>query len=312
MTEATAPAGRAPSALLRAAATAPVSVKSSLYERVFARLLRGAQVAPDRLIETNLGVDSRLRCQIPAFKANYLFGRPDTSEAERASLRLARTLASDCTHFIDVGANEGIYTFLAHCAVDPRPKLHWFEPDDTLFERVTRNLAANGIAATGNQAAVSATSGTARFFKNLSDDASGSLTEYFADKHVVRGETVRTVALADYFAEHAIENAFLKIDVEGAGYEAWAGAAPAVGKVTYLLAEVLQPEIDKGLPQRLIKDDGMRAYYVRDFELMESVAGEFDYHAPHWNWLFCRLAPDALARRLSAAGFRVRPAAARG
>ena len=159
---------------------------------------------------------------------------------------------------------------------------------------------------------MSATSGTAQFFKNLSDDASGSLTEYFADKHEVRGETVPTVALADYFRERGVEDAFLKIDVEGAGFEAWAGAAPAVDKVTHLLAEVLQPEIDKGLPQRLIKDDGMRAYYIRDFELMESVAGEFDYHAPHWNWLFCRLAPDALAQRLSAAGFRVVPAGARG
>jgi FkbM family methyltransferase len=308
MTDTAVASGRAPSAVLRHAALAPVSMKSALFERICARLLRDAQVAPDLLIETNLGIATRLRCQIPAFKANYLFGRPDTSVAERGSLRLASALASDCAHFVDVGANEGIYTFLAHCAVQPRPQLHWFEPDGTLFERVTRNLAGNGIVATGNQAAVSATSGTAQFFKNLSDDASGSLTEFFADKHVVRGETVRTIALADYFAEHRIENAFLKIDVEGAGYDAWAGAAPARDKVTYLLAEVLQPEMDKGLPQRLIKDDGMRAYYVRDFDLVESVGGEFDYHEPHWNWLFCRLAPDALARRLSAAGFRVVPA----
>ena len=298
--------------LLRAAAVAPVALKSGLYERVFARLLREAHLPPDQLIETNLGVRSGLRCRIPAFKHNYLFGRPDTSLAERASLRLAQTLAADCADFVDVGANEGIYTFLAHCAVTPRPRLHWFEPDATLFERVTRNLAANGVSAIGNQAAVSASSGTAQFFRNLSDDASGSLTDYFAGRHDTEVQTVRTVALADYFAEHGIQDAFLKIDVEGAGYDAWAGAAPARDKVRYLLAEVLQPEMDKGLPQRLVGEDGFHGYYVRDFELVQSLAGEFAYREPHWNWLFCRLSPDALAARLGPAGFRVVPAGSAG
>jgi FkbM family methyltransferase len=292
-------------ALIRAAALAPVGLKSSLYERVFAKVMREAHVPADRLIETNLGVRSQLRCQIPAFKVNYLFGRPDTSVAERASLRLARTLAADCAHFLDVGANEGIYIFLAHCAVRPRPQLHWFEPDPVLFERLTRNLAANGVDAAGNQAAVAAASGAARFFRNLSDDASGSLTDHFIGRHQTAVETVRTVALADYFAEHGVTNAFLKIDVEGAGYDAWAGAAPARDKVTYLLCEILQPEVARGLPQRLIGEDGFHGYYVRDFELAQSRAGEFDYLEPHWNWLFCRLPPRALAERLAPAGFRV-------
>jgi FkbM family methyltransferase len=297
--------GRQPGALVRAAAVAPVALKTNLYERVWSRLLRRSGVPADQLIETNLGIDSRLRCQIPAFKANYLFGRPDTSVAERASLKLAQILAADCPHFIDVGANEGIYTFLAHCAVTPRPTLHWFEPDDGLFGRACRNLAANGVEAFGNQVAVSAKTGTAEFFKNLSDDASGSLTDYFADKHVVRGETVPTVALADYFHEHRVEDAFLKIDVEGHGFSAWQGAAPAADKVRYLLAEVLAPEMSEGLPQTLIRDHGFFAYYVRDFDLVQSRAGEFEYHEPHWNWLFCRLPPEALATRLAHTPFRV-------
>jgi FkbM family methyltransferase len=304
-----APGGKPAGAVLRAAAMAPVAVKTGLYERLWSRVLRGSGVAPGCLIETNLGVESRLRCLVPAFKANYLFGRPDTSVAERASLRLARVLSGDCAHFVDVGANEGIYTFLAHFAVTPRPTLHWFEPDDGLFERTARNLAANGVAAFGNRTAASAKTGTAEFFKNLSDDASGSLTDYFAGKHEVRGQTVSTVALADYFQEHGIDNAFLKIDVEGHGFAAWQGAAAAVDKVRYLLAEVLEPEMTQGLPQALIRDHGLFAYYVRDFDLVQSRGGEFDYHEPHWNWLFCRLAPTALAARLAHAPFRVTPCA---
>jgi FkbM family methyltransferase len=302
-------AGKQASALIRAAALAPVAVKTSLYERVWSRMLRSSGVPADCLIETNLGIDSRLRCQIPAFKANYLFGRPDTSVAERASLKLAQALAPDCAHFVDVGANEGIYTFLAHCAVTPRPTLHWFEPDDALFERASRNLAANGVAAFGNRAAVSTQTGTAQFLKNLSDDASGSLSDYFAGKHEVRGETVPTVALTDYFRERDIDNAFVKIDVEGHGFSAWQGAAPAAEKVRYLLAEVLEPEMSQGLPQTLIRDHGLFAYYVRDFDLVQSWAGEFQYHEPHWNWLFCRLAPDPLATRLAHTPFKVTPCA---
>jgi FkbM family methyltransferase len=300
--------GKPAGALVRAAALAPVALKTQLYERVWSRLLRRSGVPADHLIETNLGIDSRLRCQIPAFKANYLFGRPDTSVAERASLKLAQVLAADCPHFVDVGANEGVYTFLAHCAVRPRPALHWFEPDDGLFGRASRNLAANGVEAFGHRAAASAASGQAEFFKNLSDDASGSLSDYFAGRHVVRGETVTTVALADYFRERRIEDAFLKIDVEGHGFAAWQGAAPAADQVRYLLAEVLEPEMSKGLPQTLIADHGFFAYYVRDFELIQSRAGEFAYHEPHWNWLFCRLAPEALAARLARTPFRVTPA----
>ena len=116
------------------------------------------------------------------------------------------------------------------------------------------------------------------------------------------------MALADYFDEHGVDNAFLKIDVEGHGFSAWQGAAPGADKVRYLLAEVLEPEMTQGLPQTLIRDHGLFAYYVRDFDLMQSRAGEFAYHEPHWNWLFCRLAPDALAARLAHTPFKVIPA----
>ena len=50
---------------------------------------------------------------------------------------------------------------------------------------------------------------------------------------------------------------------------------------------------------------GLKAYYIRDFELIPSVDGEFEYVAPFWNWLFCRMSPNELAARLSATGFRV-------
>ena len=47
--------------------------------------------------------------------------------------------------------------------------------------------------------AVAERRGTATFFKNLSDDFSGSLSSLFTQKHLTRAETVETISLAEYF-----------------------------------------------------------------------------------------------------------------
>ena len=70
--------------------------------------------------------------------------------------------------------------------------------------------------------------------------------------------------------------------------------------------EMLAPEIEAGLPARIIRETDFKAYYVNDFELVPSADGTFEYVHPFWNWLFCRLSPSELAARLSTTGFRVR------
>jgi len=97
----------------------------------------------------------------------------------------------------------------------------------------------------------------------------------------------------------------VKIDVEGAGEKVWNGAVETLNATRYLVMEMLAPEIEAKLPARIIREGGLKAYYIRDFELIPSVDGEFDYVAPFWNWLFCRMSPSQLAARLSATGFRV-------
>jgi hypothetical protein len=69
---------------------------------------------------------------------------------------------------------------------------------------------------------------------------------------------------------------------------------------------MLAPEIEARLPARIIHETDLKAYYIRDFELVPSIDGAFEYVAPFWNWLFCRLSPSDLAARLSATGFRIR------
>jgi hypothetical protein len=66
---------------------------------------------------------------------------------------------------------------------------------------------------------------------------------------------------------------------------------------------MLAPEIEAGLPARIIREGGLKAYYISDFELIPSVDGKFEYVAPFLKQLFCRMSANELAARLSATGF---------
>ncbi len=156
-----------------------------------------------------------------------------------------------------------------------------------------------------NPTAVSDSNGAAPFFRNITDDASGSLTSYFSGRHATEIQEVKTVALAGYFAERGILDAFVKIDVEGAGDQAWSGAAPAADRIRYLLIEILAPEVEKALPTRIQQETGFFGYYIRDYDLVQYVPDNYVYVAPFWNWLFCRLDPQQLSARLKGQGFRV-------
>jgi FkbM family methyltransferase len=290
--------------LLARAAIAPPKWKTPLFERCCAGLMRGSLGATEDAVVTNFGVGADLRCQIAMNKTAYAFGKFEHMLSERATFALVKELAADCKEFVDVGANEGAFTFLVHDK-DPKVRLHWFEPDRELGQRLAANLATNNIVACGNQTAVAEHRGTATFFKNLSDDLSGSLSSLFTQKHLTRAETVETISLTEYFGIEGISDAIVKVDVEGAGEKVWDGAMEVSKAIRYLVMEMLAPEIEAGLPARIIREGGLKAYYIRDFELIPSGDGEFEYVAPFWNWLFCRLSPSELAARLSATSFRV-------
>jgi hypothetical protein len=97
----------------------------------------------------------------------------------------------------------------------------------------------------------------------------------------------------------------VKVDVEGTGAQVWSGLAECFREISYLVIEMLEPELKDQLPARIIRQTGWHAYHIRDFELIESRSGEFNYGEGFWNWLFCGLDPAALRHRLSDTGFRV-------
>jgi FkbM family methyltransferase len=291
--------------LLTLAATVPPQWKTSLFERACARLARKVVGATEDLIVTNFGVNADLRCLVALNKTAYAFGKFERALPERATFALVKELASDCDEFVDVGAHEGAFTFLVHND-HPQTRLHWFEPDRQLARRLASNLIRNNIVARGNEMAVAERKGTATFFKNLSDDLSGSLSDLFVQKHVTRAEIVETISLAEYLRIQRIGSALVKVDVEGAGEKVWNGVVERWSSMRYLVMEMLAPEIEAGLPARIIKETDLKAYYINDFELVPSADGAFEYVAPFWNWLFCRLSPRELTARLSETCFSVR------
>jgi FkbM family methyltransferase len=284
--------------VLRRAALAPPLVKTRTFERLFARM-SDSGIYKEQPIETNFGLSPHLRCQVPLRKTQYAFGRPENSVMERGAIALANELSKDCLHFLDVGAHEGIFTFSVFHAIGKDITLHWFEPDDVIASRLYNNLQRNSVAARANRVAVADHDGCATFFRNLTDDSSGSLEPHFQQKHSTQSEAVKTVRLSDYIGGQGVSRAMLKVDVEGAAVQERFRA------ISYLLIEMLAPEIEHQLPARIIQETGWSGYYIRDFDLLESRDGKFTYVEPFWNWLFCNLDPSALTDRLSNTGFRV-------
>jgi FkbM family methyltransferase len=290
--------------LLRRAALASPVFKTQNFERLFARISNNGMDG-DQLIETNFGLAPQMRCQVPLHKAPYAFGRPQNSVMERGTIALVSELSKDCLNFLDVGAHEGIFTFSVFRSIGKEIILHWFEPDSILFSRLSKNLQRNCIEAHANRVAAADHNGCSTFFRNLTDDLSGSLDTYFRNRHLTLPETVETIRLSDYFARKRVSRAMVKVDVEGTGVQVWTGLAECCREISYLVIEMLAPETEDQLPARIIRQTGWHAYYIHDFELIESRNGEFTYVEPFWNWLFCGLDPSALKHRLSNTGFRV-------
>jgi FkbM family methyltransferase len=301
-------AGSVPGArtILEMCAMAPASVKSPSFHGIVAALASGIDV-DNALIETNLGLGADIRLLIPSNKTGLLYSRLDSNLAERGTIALARALARKSCVFIDVGANEGIFAFAvaATLGLERSHEIHAFEPDPELYSRLAANVARNGLAASVNNCAVSNTTGRQTFYRDTSSDLSGSLTTHFASRHETVTIDVATTSLSDYLVSRDLSGACVKVDVEGAGVAVWEGAVAAIDRIDWFIIEIIGPEADADLPARIIAESGWNAFYLRDYELVPSHRGEFEYVDPFYNWLFTRHSRSVLEAELVGSRLRV-------
>src|SRR5262249_36182110 len=115
---------------------------------------------------------------------------------------------------VDVGANIGYYTLLFARCVGPRGRVFAFEPDQTNFDLLRRNVERNGYTnVTLVRKAVAAQSGKLRLY--LCEDNKGDHRTY--DSHDGRPSLeIDAVSLDDYFAGERGSIALIKMDIQGA------------------------------------------------------------------------------------------------
>ena len=154
---------------------------------------------------------------------------------ERTECDLVAAYLKPGMNVIDVGANVGLYSILAHKLVAPGGKIWAFEPSSETYQRLLRNLELNRCSRViPHKVALSNADG--KFFILRSDRGYGDAYRYLAkttsddhgkrkEKETINSELVQTFSL-DLFAEHeGIKTAHLiKVDIEGGEYRFFQGA----------------------------------------------------------------------------------------
>lgn len=125
----------------------------------------------------------------------------------------------------DVGANLGYYAVLMADLVGPAGRVLAVEPNPRLAQLCQRTLALNGFAgrAEVRRLAAAAAADTLRFRADLSDPKNGRLlaeADAAAEEPDVLEVAVQAAPLDD-LTDGAVD--FIKIDVEGAEEQVWAG-----------------------------------------------------------------------------------------
>lgn len=128
----------------------------------------------------------------------------------------------------DVGANAGITTFFLSRLVGPNGRVYAFEPDDTNYEYLLRNVELHGLSNVITvKTALARKTGTAMF--NMTGTMAAGISEYLVYADRGQCQTVPTISLADAAAQFGGSPAYIKMDVEGAEVEIIQGAKSFLG-----------------------------------------------------------------------------------
>lgn len=145
--------------------------------------------------------------------------------------------------FIDIGANIGSFTLVA-AKIAKRGEVHAFEPSAHHFARLSNNVALNHFSNVHlNRQGLSDKPGTATLFLPNAKGAmnnSGAASLYSSGSDMQVREDIELITLDDYVSSHGIERIdVIKIDIEGAEYDALKGARNTLRKLRpIVLAEL--------------------------------------------------------------------------
>jgi FkbM family methyltransferase len=181
-------------------------------------------------VPQGLRIEFDLSNDLDAFMYDYLIRYGHYEKEVESALSV---LITKETTFVDAGANIGYFTVLSSRLAR---EVYAFEPAPAVFERLSRNVALNGL---GNvralQLALSKERGKLRLFESKISPGHDSTVKRFEHD---RSMVVDAVSL-DEVIDPSVREVVMKVDVEGAEMDVLLGALGLIrsGKVSAIVLE---------------------------------------------------------------------------
>jgi FkbM family methyltransferase len=220
-------------------------------------------------VPQGLQIEFDLSNDLDAFMYDYLL-RYGHYEKEVESV-LSELITKETT-FIDAGANVGYFTILSSKSAK---EVYAFEPAPAVFERLSRNVALNGLEnVRALQLALSKERGRLRLFESkISPGHDSTVKRFEHDRSIL----VDAVSL-DEVVDPSVRDVVMKVDVEGSEMDVLLGALGLIrsGKVSAIVLEwarALYPNVANlrdrfalysALGSVEVLDDSLGRYRVRE------------------------------------------------
>jgi FkbM family methyltransferase len=174
----------------------------------------------DAVLKVNLSLDEWIQQQI------YFLGYFDPR-----GIRYLKNHLYEGEIFIDIGANVGSYSLVASSLVGRTGRVYAFEPAGNVFERLTENIAMNGLKnIIAEKKAILDKNGSVDIYLSRHDNLGMSSIFHHSSESGV-SERVETISLDDYAEMKGLQRiSLIKIDIEGAEMLALRGMRKVIEK----------------------------------------------------------------------------------
>jgi FkbM family methyltransferase len=205
---------------------------------------------------------------------------------ESTTVPVFMALARQARAFVDIGAHTGIYTLLAGAA-NARLQAVAFEPNPPVYERLVRNVAANGLGerVTCRPAALGDAAGSATLF--VPADVTAASIVPVGDP-APRGDTVSVTTVvfrADEVLPPELPVDLVKIDVEGAEAAVLRGLSGVLDRwYPIVVAESLRPDELDAVRAELVPHGYRHVWYLGPDGPVEPGTAEPVANFPNYLW----------------------------
>lgn len=208
---------------------------------------------------------------------------------EPETINLYLHLLSHAKVVFDVGASTGLFTLIAG-GINPNIEVHAFEPVPEMFDKMVRNVAANGlINVRAVKACVTGYDGEINLYPNQSPALpfQTSIREDYRERESPNGICARAITLDSYINDKGVTGVdLIKIDAEASEPEILKGARMTLEKYAPLvICEVLYNDTDRMI-NGMLNESVYQCFHIRPEGLVaqREIVGDSTYR--YRNYLF--------------------------